>query len=259
MILIDGNNQYIKLYSQMQHLEVNGRPVGGLFGFIRSVLYLIKKFDDNNLIVVWDGKNGKEHRRAVYSDYKKGRTYSQDGNLWTLKAELQEILQCCMGVKQAVADNYEADDVIAYFAKNTDDTVVIVSSDKDFWQLLSNKVCILSQNKIVDVAVLKEETGCNSPEEYLLCKVLAGDSSDNIKGVERVGLKTALKIIRSGSADKYKDIIDRNLVLMKLSGDIERLRITDGYRDLDKFMRICVEKYQFKSLTELVVEIFDRL
>lgn len=265
MILVDGNNQFIRFYSQLGFMKIDGKNVGGMFGFLRSLYYLNQRFNDN-VSVVWDGKRSSDKRKEAYTDYKKNRIAGRfDSDLFETRDEVKNILQHMTGINQYVGINVEADDVIADIVNYSyNEKFIIVSSDKDFWQLLDNEdIKILRNNKLFGLKEMKKETGCNSAKMFLLCRALSGDASDGIKGVERVGFKTALKIVKENMINDYKDIVDKNLHKDIVDRNLKLMTLGVGHLELNKnyeiycsnknlgdFVLWCI-KYKFQSLIEV--------
>lgn len=255
MILIDANNLYARYYAQLSFMVVNKCNVGGMFGFLRNLYSFKQKFNDN-ILVIWDGKNGKEMRRKIYPEYKRNRTYKFDNNFIASKEELFNVLKDT-GIPQVKMDDWEADDVIGYIANAvtnfsstlTTEKIYIVSNDKDFWQLISDRVFILIKDRIFDLEELQKETGCVSGQEFLSCKALAGDYSDNIVGAKGIGLKRALKIVRENNIHLYKEIYERNMELMRLGDTLIEIDFIVGESNLEEYITWCM-KYKFKSLVE---------
>ena len=258
MILIDGNNLYARYYARLGFMVINNCNVGGMFGFLRNLYSLSKKFNDN-ILVIWDGKNGKDVRRRICPEYKRNRTFKFDDNFLSSKEELFNVLKNYCGIPEVKMDNWEADDIIGYIVNAItnfsstlkDEHIYIVSNDKDFWQLISDKVFIVMKDKIFGLPELEKETGCISGKEFLACRVLAGDPSDNIIGAEKIGLKRALKIVRSGKTniDVYKDIIEKNMELMRLDNKLIEVDFIHGKTNLEEYICWCM-KYTFKTLVE---------
>lgn len=259
MVLIDANNLFARYYAQLSFMSINNCNVGGIFGFLRHLYSLDKKFNDN-IIVVWDGKNGKDARRKICPEYKKNRTFKFDDNFLASKEELFDVLKNYAGIPQVKMDAWEADDIIGgivnaitnFSSTLKDEKIYIVSNDKDFWQLISDKVFIV-KDKLFGLPELEKETGCISGKEFLACRVLAGDPSDNIIGAEKIGLKRALKIVRTpigqSNIDLYKDIIEKNMELMRLDNKLIEVDFIPGKTDLEEYICWCT-KYKFKTLIE---------
>tara|TARA_B100001094_G_scaffold262634_1_gene263844 strand:+ start:8520 stop:9404 length:885 start_codon:yes stop_codon:yes gene_type:complete len=191
----------------------NGDPAGGVVGFLRMLASLSEKFSPSEIHVVWEG-GGSLRRRAIFSDYKKGKKPKKMNRYYgdeipdshQNKIGQVEFLTKCLRhlpVTQHYVKDCEADDVIGYLGrykfKNTE--VVIVSSDKDFYQLIDDRVTVWSPNqkKIIGKADVLEKMH-SLPSNMTVVRACVGDSSDNIGGVKRVGLKSLsnrVEILRS--------------------------------------------------------------
>jgi 5'-3' exonuclease len=191
-------------------LNDDGLHIGGIAGFLKSVGYAIKLLQPTRVIIVFDGKGGSQKRRKIYPAYKNGRktnlrlnrTY-QDLSSTSLedvnfKKELIRTINYLdvLPVTVMSIDQIEADDTIAYLAteKFKDSNVTIMSTDKDFLQLASDTVKIWSpvKKKIYGCKEILDEYGitCNN---FIYYRIMEGDASDNIDGLNGVGLKRVLK------------------------------------------------------------------
>lgn len=215
VLLIDGNNTYMRSYSADPSLNLDGEHVGGINGFFHSIGYAIKRIRPTRCIIIFDGKGGSSRRRAIYKDYKNKRkvsvrlnrvyediTSKEEEEISILK-QMQKVVALCQRIPVSLMaiDNIEADDTIAYLATeffNTDETenVTIMSSDKDFYQLINDKVKIWSptKKKMYGPKEIFDEFGLSS-KNFIYYKILQGDASDNIDGIKGVGLATAKKTL----------------------------------------------------------------
>jgi DNA polymerase-1 len=185
--------------------------IGGVTGFLRSVASAIRQHKPTRCIIVFDGKGGSARRKQLYPNYKANRAVKTAFNRYAEFASLQdeqesmkkqfgrmiEYLQCLPITTMAI-DNIEADDAIAYIANEIftepQNRITIVSTDRDFLQLVNNRITVWSPVKKIMYTpnVIREEFGLDS-KNYLLYRALTGDKSDNIPGVNGIGLKTMLK------------------------------------------------------------------
>lgn len=191
-------------------LNEDGLHTGGIAGFLKSIGYAIKLLSPTRVIIVFDGKGGSQKRRKIYPGYKNGRktdirlnrnyeelSSSQIESV-NFKKELIRTVNYLdtLPVTVMAIDQIEADDTIAYLAKETfkDSNVTIMSTDKDFLQLASDKIKIWSpvKKKIFGCKEIVDEYGitCNN---FVLYRVMEGDVSDNIPGLDGVGLKRVVK------------------------------------------------------------------
>ena len=209
VLIIDGLNMFIRSYIVNPTLDRNGNPIGGCAGFLKSLQKVCKKFEPQEVIVVWDGHQGSQRKRAINKDYKEGRKpvrfnrrlidldpKEQDRNKAYQLLRLMEYLNE-LPIIQISVDFIEADDVIAYATRHLIYGFwdkIIVSSDKDFFQLCDDYTYVYRpiQNKVVSKATILEEFKIH-PNNFALARAIAGDPSDNLPGVSGVGLKTIAK------------------------------------------------------------------
>jgi DNA polymerase-1 len=207
-LIIDGLNEFIRHYAANPLLSSNGVSVGGIFGFLRALQRFTGEFRPDSIIICFDGEGGSKRKRRAFKGYKEGRkpiklnrfveydSHEEEQNkVWQL-CRLTEYLEC-LPVTQLVYDGVEADDLISYVAQHEllyGWQKVIVSSDKDFIQLLNKKIVLYRpvQKAIISTPTILKEYGIH-PNNFCLARSIAGDISDNIKGVGGVGLKTLAK------------------------------------------------------------------
>jgi len=205
-------------------MNPSGAHIGGLVGFLRSLGYVTRIFDPTRVIIVWDGKGGSANRKNIDPNYKAQRATSRitHWGLYDNKEEetealigqlfrTQDYLEC-LPLQQIVIEKLEADDIIAYLAKrasNAGKKVTIVSSDKDFYQLIDNNIEVYApvKKKTFTMSNIKEEIGV-LPQNYNIVKALLGDNSDNIPGVKGLGIKTILSEWKSFTYDKNASLQD---------------------------------------------------
>lgn len=209
ILIIDGTNTFIRSFVMLQSINSNGHHTGGLVGFLRSLGYLVRTFDPTRVICVFDGQGSTIHRKNINPEYKAQRNIKRITN-WNLfdnkedehasmtmqMGRLVEYLEC-LPVQVISIQKTEADDVISYLAQNfskAEKKVTIVSSDKDFLQIVNKHIEVYSpiKKKIYKVKDVKEELGV-FPENYLILKALLGDNSDNLSGIKSLGEKTILR------------------------------------------------------------------
>ena len=217
VVLVDGNNlmfrsYYATAYSGSIMRNSKGFPTNGLFGFVNMINKIIHDEKPEYMLVAFD--IGKTFRHEKYDNYKDGRSETPD----ELKMQFpvaKKILKE-MGIKYLEVEGYEADDIIGTMAKMVDDNDdsrgLIVSSDKDLLQLISDDVTVkllkskdyVMMNKDVFISTYGVE-----PSRMTDLKGLMGDASDNIPGVKGIGEKTAIKLLSEyGSLENLYDHID---------------------------------------------------
>ncbi len=199
-LLVDGDNLFKIGFHGVREFFVDGNHIGGVYHFLNT---LRKQLDDHNydkVIVFWDGDGNSSQRREIYPKYKLNRR--QDMNEFKFesylnqKQRVKEYLEECF-VRQIRVDNNESDDLIAYYcqvAKDEDKTVF--TADKDLLQLIDSTTSIFSPmvKETYKMGDKVSVMGHKVPHQNILTlKVIMGDKSDNIDGIERLGEKTFLK------------------------------------------------------------------
>ena len=207
VLIIDGLNTFIRVFSVIPTTNDDGIHVGGIVGFLKSVGYAIKMLAPTRTIIVFDGKGGSNRRRKLYPEYKAKRTtkirLNRVNEFENIEDERHSMLmQLCaeylerLPVNIVSVDNVEADDVMAYIAKQLlpESKTTIMSTDKDFLQLVSDRISVWSptKKKLYNPEKVLEEYKVTS-KNLLLSRIFEGDQSDNIKGVMGIGIKTLLK------------------------------------------------------------------
>ena len=193
-------------------------------GFLRSLGYVTRIFDPTRVIVVWDGQGGAGNRKNINPNYKAQRATARitHWGLYDTREEEQEALIGqlyrvqdyleCLPLQQIGIEKLEADDVMAYIAKRASKAgkkVTIVSSDKDFLQLIDGNIEVYApvKKKTYTKDNVMEEIGV-LPENYNIVKALLGDNSDNLPGVKGLGIKTILSEWKSITYDPLASLQD---------------------------------------------------
>lgn len=211
-LLIDGYGFVFRAYHVQPPLtSPSGEPVGALYGFTSMLMKLISDFRPVKCAVVFDGK-GKNFRHELYPEYKANRPPVAED----LKSQLPLVRIAAKALNFAVIekDGVEADDVIATMAKRLSDKgekVVIVSSDKDLMQLISDNVIMYDpmKAKYLDAVAVYEKFGVG-PERVRDALTLMGDTSDNVPGAPGIGPKSAADlIIEFGGIEDVLSSIDQ--------------------------------------------------
>ncbi|KPU81908.1 DNA polymerase [SAR11 cluster bacterium PRT-SC02] len=216
--LIDGSGYIFRAYYALPPLsrKSDGLPTGAVSGFSSMLFKLLEdsrsddtEFKPTHFAVIFDSAR-KNFRNEIYSEYKANRAEAPED----LAPQFEYIRKSveAFNLPSIEQINYEADDLIATYAKkiiSLGAKVTIISSDKDLMQLVSSKVRLFDpmKSKIIGEKEVIEKFGV-SPEKVIEVQSLAGDTSDNIPGVQGVGIKTAADLIQKyGSLDNlYKNI-----------------------------------------------------
>jgi 5'-3' exonuclease len=206
ILIVDSTNNFLRCYAAIPTQTVNGEPNGGIYGFLTSLYSFIKQVKPDKVILCWDGIGGSKKRRAIVKEYKDGRKpvrlnrnfeheleNTEKNKSWQ-RYRLSQFLND-LPVSQITINDIEADDVIAYLTKKySEDRKIIVSSDKDFYQLLDEKTVIYNASKknFINNKTVVEKFNIH-PVNFALARAIIGDKSDNLVGIFGVGLKTVVK------------------------------------------------------------------
>ena len=206
VLLIDGLNTFLRAFTAIGWVNKDLSHIGGLTGFLRSLGYIIKLVRPTRVIVVFDGQGSSTNKRYIYPEYKANRGLNRVTNWDSFESQQDESEAITSQIVRLVyylktlpvdlisIDKIEADDVIGYIACKLDGEVTIMSSDKDYLQLVSDRVSVYSptKKKFYDRDLVLTEFGV-TPKNFLTQKILLGDSGDNVPGVKGLGSKTMLK------------------------------------------------------------------
>lgn len=200
-LLVDGDNLFKIGFHGVRELFVEGNHIGGVFHFLNTLRKQLVDNEYDKVIVFWDGKQNSKIRRELYPNYKLNRkndmTEEKLESYYTQKDRVKQYLEECF-VRQVEVEQNESDDLIAFYCQiASDEEKVIFSSDKDLLQLIDESTSLYSP--------LQKYTYKNGDkvkfgdyyiphQNILTVKILMGDKSDNIQGIERLGEKTFVKI-----------------------------------------------------------------
>lgn len=241
VLIIDGFNLFMRNFAMINHINEGGNHIGGLAGFLRSLGFLIKETQPTTVYLIFDGVGSSLNRKNLVPEYKSGRNRQKltNKNIFDkvedeMDSKVNQISRLiyylkCLPVKTICIDRVEADDIIAYLSNKFKDKskVFIVSSDNDFYQLLSENVSIYKPHErfYFTDEDFKQKYGF-IPENYILYKVLVGDASDNIKGIKDLGPKSLTQ--------KFPQILENKL-------------------SLDDIVKISAERYTMHAIYSRVI------
>lgn len=196
LFIIDGSACLYRSYYGIKPLySSKGIPCQAIYGFCRALKNLVSDYHPKHLIIVWDSK-GKTTRAEIFPKYKATRQ-APPSDLFEQKEAIQKFAEL-VGIKQLSMTGHEADDLIASLVQDfPNKQIVLVGSDKDLQQLLSDHVTVLDPMKkeVVDVPAFIQKYEFK-PEQLPFYHALVGDASDNIPGVKGIGKKTAQEIVQ---------------------------------------------------------------
>ena len=216
LMVIDGNSLLHRAFYALPLLSTkDGIYTNGVYGFL-TMLYRIREEHDVDYLCVAFDKKGPTFRHEAFDEYKANRQ-STPGELAQQFPILKEILSA-MNIAQLELDGYEADDIAGTLSKigeEEDMEVILVTGDRDYLQLSSDKTKVLITRKGIteleeyDRKKIIEEYGI-TPEQFIDLKGLMGDKSDNIPGVPGIGEKTGIKFLKQfGNMENlYENIED---------------------------------------------------
>lgn len=227
LLIVDGHNLLFQMFFGMPNkiINKNNKQVQGVLGFLGALLKVIKLVNANYAIVVFDGET-KPLRKEIDQNYKANRVdYSnvpEEDNPFSQLEFIKTTLKHLNIMFLEASNGIEADDIIAHltYKNKADKSIFIMSKDTDFFQLLnSNNVAQVyykgKNTKIMyeEDVILRTGVSCVSYADF---KALVGDSSDNLKGVPKIGVKTAAKLINefgsiSNIFNNLKSVVPQNI------------------------------------------------
>jgi len=245
VLLIDGLNTFLRAFAAIGWVNKDLSHIGGLTGFLRSLGYVIKLVRPTRVIIVFDGQGSSTNKRYIYPEYKANRGLTRVTNWDSFESQQDEsdaiteqLVRLVFYLKTLPIDllsidKIEADDVIGYISQKLSGEVTIMSSDRDYLQLVSDNITIYSptKKKFYDHDLVITEYGV-SPNNFLTQKILLGDSGDNIPGVKGLGSKTMLKHFPELSKD---DEITLDDILQKCEG---KQKILESIKNFEFQLRI---------------------
>jgi len=258
-----------------------GIPVTGTMGFLNALFAVMGKYEYDCVIPCAEG--GNNWRKKESGDYKSNREASNIAHYADQGLLLEEVLPT-LGMTVAKVPGFEADDVIAHISQHSPayEEVHILSCDKDLLQLVTNKVKVLlfsssKKMELVDIDGVIGHFGV-FPSEVKYFKALAGDKSDNVAGLPKVGPKTAVKIIeesRPEGEDNFLSGADRiafhkkvkeqaatfyaNLRLVTLENDVPDLSWFASSPPIPSHVEALFESLEFKQMLKRKGKILQTL
>ncbi|CAL4326487.1 5'-3' exonuclease [Buchnera aphidicola] len=198
IIIIDGTLYLYYYYYGLRHFDNNSvTPCSAIWGILKMTSNLLKKYSSSKKIIIVFDSFKKTFRNKLFEKYKNNRPPMPNA-LYIQIQPLFNILKT-IGIKTLAIPGIEADDIIgslAYQLEEKGEKILIVSHDKDMIQLVTNNINILHKknNCIITPETIKKKYGIQ-PKEFIDFLALMGDSSDNIPGVPKIGIKTALYLL----------------------------------------------------------------
>jgi len=250
LILVDGSGYIFRAYYALPPMQKkDGTPVNAVFGFTNMLVKLIEDYYEDKIIVVFDAAR-ENFRNSIFKDYKANRGETPED----LIPQFDLIRKCVdsFNLSQIEIEGYEADDIIASFAKlasSKNINSLIVSSDKDLMQLVNDNVTMLDpiKNKNIGIDEVKEKFGVY-PEKVIYIQALTGDKVDNIPGAPGIGPKTALDLI-----NQFSDIEE----LIKNAKEIKQEKKKNTIINSAEDIRLSLELVKLKNDIDLPLSISE--
>jgi DNA polymerase-1 len=205
LVLVDGSSYLYRAFHALPAFSNSrGEPTGAVFGVLNMMLKFMKDYSPKCIAMVFDAR-GRTFRDEIFSEYKAHRTPMADD----LRAQIEPLLTIlrAQGFPVLQVEGVEADDVIgtlACRAAKNGQQVLISTADKDMAQLVDGSITLVNtmSNSSLDRAGVKAKFDV-FPEQMIDYLSLVGDTSDNIPGIEKVGPKTAAKLLNQyGTLDE---------------------------------------------------------
>jgi len=243
VILIDGFSVAFRAFYALPETLITsqGTPTNLIHGFLSMINKVINEYKSEQMIVTWD-LPGKTFRNDIYKEYKANRSPAPDN--FKVQIPLLHDLLDSFNIPQVSEAGYEADDVLGSLAKKYNEKgeeVLIVTGDRDTFQLISKKTKILytkrgiSEIDIVDEKFFNNKFGFKT-DQYVEYLALKGDPSDNIPGLAGVGEKTATALLKeyktidgiyknlNDLTPKIRNSFEENKELLKTSKELATIR-----------------------------------
>lgn len=205
ILLLDSNSLMHRAYHALPNLKSSkGLYTGAIYGFLSILLRLIKEQKPTHIAAAFD-LHGPTFRHEMFKDYKATRK-PMDEELRQQVEPLKELITA-MGIKIVSLQGYEGDDILGTLSKRFDDECIIVTGDRDSFQLVSPTTKVFWTKKgVSDIEVYDEERLLQdgfTVSQFIDYKALRGDTSDNVPGIAGVGEKTAKQLLEKyGSLDE---------------------------------------------------------
>lgn len=243
---------FVRSFCAYPQLNADGEQMGGCIGFLKTLRRIVSEVQPSAVYVAWES-GGSQRRRALYSGYKLqrkpaklNRFYGDDipdteENKQRQLITLLSMMRCVPACQVYVPD-CEGDDTIAYLCRGPfrGTPKVIVSSDKDLYQLLDDNTRLYSLHKktfVTPVDVLDEFRV--TAENFAIAKALCGDPSDNVPGIKGLGFKTVARLypfLGTGGNVTLQDVFDFTHAHIDESKTYQR--VVDGTEDIRRNWRL---------------------
>lgn len=225
VIIIDGSLYLYSSYYTFRNFENHlGEPYGAIYGMLNIIDKIIKKYKYSKKFIIIFDSSKKTFRKKLFKEYKSNRP-PMPTSLYVQINPLLKILNK-IGIKTLNIPGIEADDIIGSIAsifEEKGEKILIISHDKDMLQLVTKNIFIFNKqkNSIITPENIKDQYGIN-PRAFIDLLALVGDVSDNIPGIPKIGIKTALLLLNkfSNLHEIYKNIEQIPLLPLRNANNI---------------------------------------
>lgn len=271
LILIDGNAIMHRAFHAYPLLtSSDNTPTNVIYGFLAMLYKTINDFKPSHIVAVFDTPK-PTFRNEIFKEYQIQRP--KIDNTFAIQIPLVKEALDLAGIYRLEKDGYEADDIIGticeIFKNKNDFQIIIVSGDKDIFQLINEKVFVaspimgLSNIKIYDEAEVKQKMDV-SPSEIIDYKALVGDPSDNYPGAKGIGPVNAIKLIKKfGSIDNiYKNLdkIESEKIKKILLAEKENIYLSKKLATIikDAPVEIDIDKMKFRGFNVKLKDFLEK-
>lgn len=264
--IIDASGYLYSCYFAIRNMtNAKGESTNALYGFIRSLLKLIKDFHPEYIVSVFDGPRNGIKRKTIYSEYKAHRSEAPQDLYYQIKWA-EEFCQF-MGIPTLNISEVEADDTmgaVAKWAESQEAEAFLCTSDKDMCQMVNANIHILNTRKdnlIIGPAEVEEIHGV-PPEKIVDLLAMTGDASDNVPGIPGIGPKTAAALLKQfGSLENllsHPEEIASEKRRLLIKEHAEKAILSRRLVEIDQSVAIPKETvyYKLKSPNEIGLKAF---
>lgn len=254
-LFVDANHLCHRCAHVHKELIYEDTPVGMMYGVYKSLVKAKRDFPLHHIVLAWDAghyRRDKESaegvkKKIVPETYKENRIKNKDDLVRWQMDQQWDILRASLEhtcFQQVIKKGFEADDVICSYVLTCDSPCIILSSDKDYYQLLEPGVLLIDPIHFKDMSIkdLTAEYGLTDPLQWVSVGALAGDTGDNIFGVPGVGDGTGCKLIAKHKSleqlykhlkkekSEGKELPKRHLAILEYE---ERVKLAYSLKQMD--------------------------
>lgn len=247
-LILDCNNLLYRTFWISKNkglVNSKSQNIGSVLYFLNCVRAYVKTYQPDRVYAAWDKKltwpSTNFRKELVATKYKGNRNYSSFEGVHEHDDLIQQMLSN-LNIKNIFPNVLEADDVIAWLTHTLEGSKVVVSTDKDLWQLVNEDTIVFEPTRKKEITIFnfEESSGGVKRENFLLYKCILGDVSDNVEGVQGYGKIKAKRCAENNLEslnEEQKAVVEMNLKISDLSY---------GYKQYDE------EETSYKNQLELL-------